>query len=243
MFDPDGPTFLELAKQALSSTTRGYDLLAPKFEHTPFRTPETLLDPLAAAAAEEPVADALDVCCGTGAALARLKPIASERVVGNDVSEGMLAQARQRLAQAPGQARVELLREDALEMAHVEAFDVVTCCGAFGHILPPQQDRFAQRVFDALRPGGRFLFVTHLMPPTGSAPWLAARGFNAAMHVRNAVKKPPFIMFYLTFPLERAADVLGRNGFVLDVRAPYEDTEHFEPYRLVIARRPSEAPA
>ena len=43
MFHPDGPTFWELARQALSSTTRGYDLLAPKFDVTPFRTPDVIL--------------------------------------------------------------------------------------------------------------------------------------------------------------------------------------------------------
>ncbi|MGO9081297.1 MAG: hypothetical protein ACLQDY_20030, partial [Streptosporangiaceae bacterium] len=30
----------ELAMQALSSVEGGYDLLAPKFDHTPFRTPD-----------------------------------------------------------------------------------------------------------------------------------------------------------------------------------------------------------
>ena len=38
MFSPGGPTFRELMQQALASTERGYDLLAPKFDLTPFRT-------------------------------------------------------------------------------------------------------------------------------------------------------------------------------------------------------------
>jgi hypothetical protein len=42
MFYPQGPTLRELAVQALSSTERGYDLLAPKFDYTPFRTPEEI---------------------------------------------------------------------------------------------------------------------------------------------------------------------------------------------------------
>src|SRR5713101_6986048 len=73
MFHPNGPTFFELAEQALSSTERGYDLLAPKFDHTPFRTPDEVLDrvveqlrPLG------PFASALDVCCGPCAASASL---------------------------------------------------------------------------------------------------------------------------------------------------------------------------
>ena len=35
MFSPQGPTLRELTVQALSSVERGYDLLAPKFDHTP----------------------------------------------------------------------------------------------------------------------------------------------------------------------------------------------------------------
>ena len=34
MFHPNGPSFFELVEQALSSTERGYDLLAPKFDYT-----------------------------------------------------------------------------------------------------------------------------------------------------------------------------------------------------------------
>ena len=44
MYHPKGPTILELMRQALASTERGYDLIAPKFDHTPFRTPEPVLD-------------------------------------------------------------------------------------------------------------------------------------------------------------------------------------------------------
>src|SRR2546430_8673021 len=43
VFHPKGPTLRELAVQALSSTERGYDLLAPKFDCTPFRTPDAIL--------------------------------------------------------------------------------------------------------------------------------------------------------------------------------------------------------
>ena len=49
MFHPEGPTFAELARQALSSVERGYDLLAPKFDRTPYRTPDALILPALAA--------------------------------------------------------------------------------------------------------------------------------------------------------------------------------------------------
>ncbi len=236
MFDPQGPTLLELARQALSSTTRGYDLLADKFEHTPFRTPDALIAPvIEIIGADGPVRRALDACCGTGALMRALRPVCTESVTGIDLSQGMLDEAARLLAHAPGAADVELLQQDVLSMDFVEAFDVVTCAGAFGHILHHQQDAFAEAVARALVPGGRFVFITHLMPTPGSWPWLAARGFNAVMHMRNALIDPPFIMFYLTFPLERAADVLGRHGFELRVHAPYDDPQYGRSMRVVEA--------
>ncbi|MGY4771482.1 hypothetical protein ACXC9Q_31620 [Kribbella sp. CWNU-51] len=76
MFSPQGPSLRELAIQALSSVERGYDLLAPKFDHTPFRTPESILD--AAADALRPLGPfgrGMDVCCGTGAGMRVLQPL------------------------------------------------------------------------------------------------------------------------------------------------------------------------
>ena len=70
MFHPQGPSFLELARQALSSTEQGYDLLAPKFDYTPFRTPDWILETVADRLRPMgPFDGVLDVCCGTGAAM------------------------------------------------------------------------------------------------------------------------------------------------------------------------------
>src|SRR5829696_9130822 len=97
MFHPRGPTFWELARQALSSTERGYDLLAPKFDYTPFRTPDVVLETCAACLGEPRSIDAaLDLCCGTGAAMHVLRPLCRQRVVGIDMSQGMLDVARER---------------------------------------------------------------------------------------------------------------------------------------------------
>src|SRR5438105_12164817 len=102
MFDRDGPTFFELLRQALASTERGYDMLAPKFDRTPFRTPDLLLEPMARAIGPpQSIDSALDVCCGTGAAMRQLRPLCRERVVGIDFSAGMLEEAARRVAEAP----------------------------------------------------------------------------------------------------------------------------------------------
>jgi ubiquinone/menaquinone biosynthesis C-methylase UbiE len=219
MFHPQGPTFHELAVQALSSTERGYDLLAPKFEYTPFRTPQPILDAVARhLASMGPFGSALDLCCGTGAGLCMLRPLCRERAVGIDVSRGMLEVCRQRTANAPGTAAVELVRGNVLAMPFAAEFDLAVCFGAFGHILRRDEPQFVREVARVLRPGGRFVFVTSPWPPLLSLRYWLARGFNAAMRVRNVLIRPPFVMYYLTFLLPEAGDLLRRHGFTVEVR-------------------------
>ncbi len=236
MFHPQGPSLWELTVQAMSSTTRGYDLLAPKFEFTPFRTPDHLLGPMADAIGPPgSIEAALDICCGNGAALRAFRPLCTSHITGIDLSAGMIAQARALADKAPGDAEVRLLQADAFAMPFEGEFDVATCCGAFGHILQPDQDRFAQQVRKVLKPGGRFVFVTRVMPSITSKQWWMARGFNAVMHARNAVYKPPFIMFYLTFTLGRVLQVLPRHGFDVDVRDVFPRPYHNA--RVIVATR------
>jgi ubiquinone/menaquinone biosynthesis C-methylase UbiE len=237
MFHPQGPTFWELARQALSSTQRGYDLLAPKFEYTPFRTPDIFLKNVGEHLQTlGPFKSGLDICCGTGAAMRFLRPVCSERVVGLDMSAGMLAEAVKRTADAPGSAALEFVRGDALQMPFKEAFDVAVCFGAFGHILAEDEDRFVGQIAQALKPGGRFVFLTTTMPPLWSPGYWLARGFNAAMRVRNWVLSPPFIMYYLTFLLPECQQLLEKHGFDVDVRSAGH-TGIFSRLRLVTATR------
>ncbi len=231
MFHPEGPTLLELARQALSSTERGYDLLAPKFDHTPFRTPDAILEAMARRVGRPgSLGAALDACCGTGAAMWHLRSLCRDRVVGIDGSPGMLEQARLHMQNAPGDAKVELVQGDVLDMPFDAEFDVVTCVGAFGHILPRDEPRFVESVRRALVPGGRFVFVTTEVPPPTTAAWWAARGFNAVMHVRNALWKPQFVMYYLTFTWPGVRALLDAHGFDVEM----ERGVFPEPYRRAL---------
>jgi ubiquinone/menaquinone biosynthesis C-methylase UbiE len=224
VYHSEGPTFFELLRQALASTERGYDLLAPKFDYTPFRTPDAVLDALARAIGEPRSIDAaLDVCCGTGAAIRALRPLCRDRVVGIDFSDGMLAEAKRRLSRGERIARVDLVRGDALALPFEDEFDVVTCVGAFGHIERRDEDRFVSGIVRALRPGGRFVFATSRRPSFGSRWWWVAHGFNAVMRIRNAALRPPFIMYYLTFLWPEVRALLERHGLrteALEGRCP-----------------------
>jgi SAM-dependent methyltransferase len=238
MFHPQGPTFYELAVQALSSTERGYDLLAPKFDYTPFRTPQEILDAVGAQLQPlAPFGSALDLCCGTGAGLRMLRPLCRERVVGLDMSRGMLEVCRQRTADAPGTAPVELVRGNALALPFGQVFDLVVSFGAFGHILRRDEPRFVSEIFRVLRPGGRFVFVTSPWPAVWSLTYWLARGFNTAMRVRNFLIRPPFIMYYLTFLLPEVEDLLRRHGFAVEV-GPLGFPGRWASLRLVSATRP-----
>jgi SAM-dependent methyltransferase len=233
LFHPEGPTLRELAVQALSSTERGYDLLAPKFDHTPFRTPDAILDAVAAfLAPHAPFGSGLDLCCGTGAGMRMLRPLCRDRVVGLDISRGMLDAGRRA---APTLA-LDWVRGDALTVPFGPSFDVVVSFGAAGHFLERDQPRLVAQAAGLLRPGGRFVFVTSLMPPAWSARYWLARGFNAAMHVRNLLISPPFVMYYLTFLLPEVRGLLEREGLAVEVRA-LADSGPLAHLRLVSAVR------
>jgi ubiquinone/menaquinone biosynthesis C-methylase UbiE len=237
MFHPRGPTFWELAEQALSSTERGYDLLAPKFDYTPFRTPDIVLAPAIQRVAQAGRIDAaLDICCGTGAAMHQLRPHVQQRLAGIDMSRKMLEVARANLADHPGPASLEFVLGDALEMPFESEFDLAVCFGAHGHILPQDEPQFVNQIAKVLRPGGRFAFVSGYLPPLWSPRLWLARAFNAAMRVRNVLIQPPFIMYYLTFMLPRAAQLLERRGFDVAI----DDTcftGRLAPLKLVVATR------
>ncbi|OHB77160.1 MAG: SAM-dependent methyltransferase [Planctomycetes bacterium RBG_16_59_8] len=234
MFHPKGPSFCDLAIQSLSSTERGYDLLAPKFDYTPFRTPEAVLR--AAASSIGNISSALDLCCGTGAAMRMLRPLCSRMVVGIDRSRGMVAEARRRLEEDPGTAPLHLVRGDAFALPFGEAFDVVTCFGALGHILPRDHGRFVRSIRRVLHPGGRFIFAASTLPPRWSRNYWILHGFDLAMKFRNAFLHPAFHMYYVNFLLPDALALLEREGYSIDSCEPIvpraDDTLH-----LVIATK------
>jgi SAM-dependent methyltransferase len=210
MFGPGGPSLEDLVREGFMSTVAGYDHLAPRFDTTPFRTPDSLLDEIAAYLGQGPrIGKLLDLCCGTGAVLKRLAPLYDEGV-GVDFSPGMLAQAAQ--IAPPDGTTIRTIQADVLGWVPDDKYDVVTCFGAFGHILVPDQPKFLAMVRQALRLGGKFVFVTSPRPSPMQWSFWAAHGFNAAMVMRNAVVKPPFVMYYLTFPLEEALERCAAAG-------------------------------
>jgi len=219
MFSPHGPTLRELAVQALSSVERGYDLLAPKFDRTPFRTPDSVLGAVEGELeALGPFEHGLDLCCGTGAGVDVLRRICRGSVTGVDFSAGMLAVGREQV-RSDGPPGVAWVRADARALPFGPAFDLVVSFGAFGHFLPEELPGLFAEVHSVLRPGGRFVFPVGAPPRPDSAWYWASLGFDAVMRVRNAVRRPPFVMYYRTFRFGDVRRELSRAGFVVEHRA------------------------
>jgi ubiquinone/menaquinone biosynthesis C-methylase UbiE len=238
VFSPLGPSLRELCVQALSSVERGYDLLAPKFDHTPFRTPENILGATADALSElGPFGEGLDVCCGTGAGTLVLRPLCGGRITGVDFSAGMLGQAR------GAHPDVTWVRADARALAFAGEFDLAVTFGALGHFLPTERPALFEGVYRALRPGGLFAFPIGARPPRTSLPYWAALGFDLAMRLRNAVWRPPFVMYYRTSSLPAVRDDLTAAGFTtravaMTALGRYRDGG--PRCRLMLARKPAD---
>jgi ubiquinone/menaquinone biosynthesis C-methylase UbiE len=221
--------------QALSSVEGGYDLLAPKFDHTPFRTSDGVLAATADALRPlGPFGRGLDVCCGTGAGIQVLTSRCEGPVMGVDFSTGMLAQARS----AHPDAR--WVRADVLALPFAGAFDLAVSFGALGHFLPAQRPALFADVYRALRPGGVFAFPVAAPPPVTSRGYWALLGFDLAMRVRNAVWRPPFVMYYRTCPQHALRGELTASGFTVTtvpLTALGRRQDGSPRYRLVLARR------
>src|ERR1700729_4330103 len=237
MFSPEGPSVRELVRQVLSSVEDGYDLLAPKFDHTPFRTPDAVLDATADALRPlGPFGRGLDVCCGTGAGMRVLESLCQGPIIGVDFSTGMLARARRTYPEA------RTVRADVRALPFAGTFDLAVSFGALGHFLPAERPALFGGVYRALRPGGIFAFPAGAPQPITSGGYWALLGFDLAMRVRNAIWRPPFVMYYRTCPLHAVRDDLTTSGFTVTtvpLTALGRRADGSPQCRLALARRAS----
>jgi ubiquinone/menaquinone biosynthesis C-methylase UbiE len=200
----------ELAAQALSSVEGGYDLLAPKFDRTPFRTPDRVLDATADVLRSlGPFGRGLDVCCGTGAGSRVLRSVCQGQVVGVDFSTGMLAQA------AAADPDAGWVRADVRAAPFAATFDLAVSFGALGHFLPAERPALFAGVYRALRPDGLFAVPIAAPQPVTSGWYWALLGFDLVMRIRNAVWHPPFVMYYRTCPPHAVISDLTASGFTV----------------------------
>ena len=97
-------------------------------------------------------------------------------------------------------------------------------------------------MYRALRPGGVFAFPVGAPLPVTSRWYWALAGFDLAMRVRNALWRPPFVMYYRTCPLSAVQGDLTAAGFTvttLPLTALGRREDGSPKARLVLARTAS----
>jgi ubiquinone/menaquinone biosynthesis C-methylase UbiE len=132
----------------------GWDLAALQYEPLWRAQLAPAQDALLYAAAIAPGERVIDVACGTGlVSLAAARAVGSRgRVLGVDLSEQMVAAARDRAAAT---AHTQFMRMDgeALDAVPSAGFDVALC--ALGLMYLPSPERALREMARVLRPGGR----------------------------------------------------------------------------------------
>jgi cyclopropane-fatty-acyl-phospholipid synthase len=98
----------------------------------------------------------LDVGCGWGSFVMHAAARHGVEAVGITLSEPQAELARQRVAEAGLEDKVEIRVQDYRELAG-ENFDAVASIGMVEHVGENQIDRYAEQLASMLRPGGRLL--------------------------------------------------------------------------------------
>lgn len=106
----------------------------------------------------------LDIATGTGDfAILAARMLTPEKLIGADISEGMMDIGRQKVKRARLEQIISLEKEDCLQLSYPEnSFDAVTA--AFGIRNFPDLDRGLKEIFRVLKPGGHLSIVELTSP-------------------------------------------------------------------------------
>lgn len=231
-------SFFQLCQQALSSVEDGYDLLSPYFDQTSFRTPEPILTALGSYFSKNgPYSTVLDLGCGTGALAETVLPFCQDRLVCLDLSPKMLDRCVAKLLAQAKECELEFALGPVLNLRDQKRYDLIISFGMLGHLELSDHPQLFEIIFQALKPGGKFVTVFSEFSGRSQALRLLAGGFDLFMRMRNAIIKPPFVMYYGNLALAPAERTLSQIGFDL-VLLPNLFPEPFEQLKLAVATRP-----
>lgn len=152
-----------------------YDQLAEDFDQLTSRYTAALADQLVAMADIAAGDRILDVGCGTGVVtlLAARKVGEGGRVVGLDLSEGMLTKAEAAGIASGLSGRIEWVRGDAEHLPFADGrFDAVLSLYALRHF--PNPDQALREMYRCCAPGGSVLVAVGSAPALLSEPGLRA---------------------------------------------------------------------
>jgi len=158
-----------------SRDAASYDAVSDAFDHFTKRFAEPIAQRMVALAELSPYETILDVGTGTGilALRAAEKMGSTGKVIGIDLSEGMLKTATRKASKGGMHGAVEFQRMDAEELRFAEgSFDAVLSLFALRHFPRPRVA--LKEMFRVLRPGGRVVIGVGSGPPVFSFNGMAA---------------------------------------------------------------------
>lgn len=157
----------------------------------------------------------VDLACGTGLNFPEIEEkIGPEgRLIGVDLTDAMLARARERV-EREGWTNVELVESDAASYEFPPGIDgVVSTCAI---TLVPEFDDIIARGAAALAPGGRFV-VYDLKEPERWPEW-AIRAYVAISRpfavTRDLGERRPWESIARHFPVHAVAELYGGAAYV-----------------------------
>lgn len=160
--------------------------------------------------------DIIDIACGPGNITAWLAGNTGGKVIGIDISKGMIKQARDSFP------RLEFTQVAVEDMDYAGMFDVAFCNSAFQWFTRP--DSSIQAIFRALKPAGRLGIGC---PATNDwAPWFAKiiSGVSKQKKIKPVFARWKSPWFQL--PLKNDYKILfEKNGFkTVHLEIDYEET-------------------
>ncbi len=139
-----------------------FDGQAPQFERSPVQSDPGALARLVREADLPPDSRVLDAGCGPGL-VAEALLMAGHRVVGVDLSAGMVDRARRRCAAFGDRGRFERISLFDPHPALAGPFDAAVSRYVLHHVADPSA--FVARQVELLRPGGVLVLVDHTTDP------------------------------------------------------------------------------
>lgn len=163
----------------------------------------------------------MDVATGTGdLAIAMARKVNEAHILGVDLSEEMLSEARKKIKRLELEKRITLEKGDAENLTMVESESVDAATVAFGVRNFENIERGLSEIYRTLRPGGKLVVLEFSMPKNRLVRWVYRQYAHRLLpRIGGMISKDKQAYTYLPdsveeFPApERFAEILKGVGF------------------------------
>ena len=163
----------------------------------------------------------MDVATGTGdLAIAMARKVNEAHILGVDLSEEMLSEARKKIKRLELEKRITLEKDDAENLTMVASESVDAATVAFGVRNFENIERGLSEIYRTLRPGGKLVVLEFSMPKNRLVRWVYRQYAHRLLpRIGGMISKDKQAYTYLPdsveeFPApERFAEILKGVGF------------------------------